>query len=204
MASYMKSSCWHVKIMNSASFSSGNFLNFYFKCRKVVSLWSWTICANQIHWQKIAHSICLYFLISSSFWSKTAVKKRDGQTETWLNMKFLTPPPPSRRLLSAIRTTSEPSCYWMLFKLMTNNDLELIIGLRKSKVFWSTWCRPCGMRRTPCWSARSWTCSSPPPSSSSRSQTCNRYFCHNFCHYHVHLFLSHKICFPLEILQFST
>ena len=133
---------------------------------------------------------------------KNSSEKRDGQTETWLNMKFLTPPPPSRRLLSAIRTTSEPSCYWMLFKLMTNNDLELIIGLRKSKVFWSTWCRPCGMRRTPCWSARSWTCSSPPPSSSSRSQTCNRYFCHNFYHYHVHLFLSHKICFPLEILQF--
>ena len=42
--------------------------------------------------------------------------------ETWLNMKFLTPPPPSRRLLSAIQRTSEQSCYSkMLFKFMTTS-----------------------------------------------------------------------------------
>ena len=51
--------------------------------------------------------------------------------------------------------------------------------------FSSTWCQPCGRRRTPCWSARFWTCSSPPPFSSSQSQTCNGYL----CNYHVHLIL---------------
>ena len=80
--------------------------------------------------------------------------------------------------------------------------MEVFISLRKCEVFPSTWCQPCGRRRTPCWSARSWTCSFPPPSSSSRSQTCNRYS----CDYHVHLLLLHlEWCFSsFAILNISS
>ena len=80
--------------------------------------------------------------------------------------------------------------------------MKFFISLRKCEVSPSTWCQPCGRRRTPCWSARSWTCSSPPPSSSSRSQTCNRYS----CDYHVHLLLLHlEWCFSsFAILNISS
>ena len=75
-------------------------------------------------------------------------------------------------------------------------EWRLGVSLSKFEKMWGvyqcTWCQPCGRKRTPCWSTRSWTCSSPPPSSSSPSQTCNRCFCDNY-----YIFSSMNDVFPL-------